>query len=153
MDYASTKSPPHFRFILNREISLPCADESADLVTAFSVFTHLYHEESYAYLMDIRRVLRPGGRAVFSFLESERNWTVFDAMLANLRSGAGPVLNTFIERPQIKAWAEHLDMTIERFDPEPQIAQAVAVLRKSDQDACATLRFARKPQQWSPQAQ
>lgn len=130
LDYAATKSPPHFRFVLHREIGIPCADCAVDFVTAFSVFTHLYHEESYAYLTDVRRVLRPGGKIVFSFLESERHWHVFEGMLLNLRVGNKQVINMFIERPQIQTWAQHLDMTIESFNPGPSIGQTVAVMRK-----------------------
>src|ERR1700687_4975539 len=83
LDYASSKSPAHFRFILNRTINIPCTDSSVDFVIAFSVFTHLYHDESYAYLRDIRRALHPGGKVIFSFLESNEHWPVFEKMLAN----------------------------------------------------------------------
>jgi hypothetical protein len=38
------------------------------MVAAFSVFTHLEHEDSYRYLVDARRVVRPGGTFVFSCL-------------------------------------------------------------------------------------
>ena len=39
------------------------------MILAFSVFTHLLHEESFIYLEDFKRVLKPGGSVVFSFLE------------------------------------------------------------------------------------
>ena len=55
--------------MLNRALYIPAPDACADMVCAFSVFTHLLHTETYLYLEDIRRVLRPGGRLVFSFLE------------------------------------------------------------------------------------
>jgi SAM-dependent methyltransferase len=48
------------------ELDLPTA--SADMIAAFSVFTHLEHEDSYRYLVDARRVVRPGGSFVFSCL-------------------------------------------------------------------------------------
>lgn len=47
-------------------IALPPA--SVDVLCAFSVFTHLEHEDSYRYLVDARRVVRPGGKFVFSCL-------------------------------------------------------------------------------------
>jgi ubiquinone/menaquinone biosynthesis C-methylase UbiE len=48
------------------ELALPTA--SVDMIAAFSVFTHLEHEDSYRYLLDARRVVRPGGTFVFSCL-------------------------------------------------------------------------------------
>ncbi len=47
-------------------IALP--SQSIDMLCAFSVFTHLEHEDSYRYLLDARRVVKPGGKFVFSCL-------------------------------------------------------------------------------------
>lgn len=44
--------------------SLP--DHSVDMICAFSVFTHMEHEDSYRYLRDALRLVRPGGRFIFS---------------------------------------------------------------------------------------
>jgi hypothetical protein len=38
------------------------------MVCAFSVFTHMEHEDAYRYLKDARRIVRSGGRFVFSCL-------------------------------------------------------------------------------------
>jgi ubiquinone/menaquinone biosynthesis C-methylase UbiE len=46
----------------------PLPQHSVDLVCAFSVFTHMEHEDSYRYLKDALRIVRPGGRFVFSCL-------------------------------------------------------------------------------------
>lgn len=46
--------------------SLP--GSSVDFFAAFSVFTHMEHEDAYRYLADSHRVVRPGGRFVFSCL-------------------------------------------------------------------------------------
>ncbi len=43
-------------------------DASADLVCAFSVFTHMEPEDCYLYLRDARRITRPEGRLVLSCL-------------------------------------------------------------------------------------
>jgi SAM-dependent methyltransferase len=42
--------------------------ESVDFFAAYSVFTHMEHEDSYRYLLDAHRVVRPGGAFVFSCL-------------------------------------------------------------------------------------
>jgi ubiquinone/menaquinone biosynthesis C-methylase UbiE len=49
--------------------SLP--SDSVDMICAFSVFTHIEHEDAYHYLVDARRIVRPGGRMIFSCLPLE----------------------------------------------------------------------------------
>lgn len=44
------------------------ADSSVDMMCAFSVFTHMEHEDAFRYLVSARRVVRPGGRFLFSCL-------------------------------------------------------------------------------------
>lgn len=48
--------------------SFPLEADSVDMVCAFSVFTHIEHEDAYALLSDARRIIRPDGRFVFSCL-------------------------------------------------------------------------------------
>lgn len=52
-------SPTEYRF--------PADDRSQDLVFAASVFTHMLPENVLHYFREASRVLRPGGRGVFSF--------------------------------------------------------------------------------------
>lgn len=52
---------------------LPLPDGSLDVVTAFSVFTHIDQLED-AWLLEIRRVLRPGGLLYLS-AHTERVWS------------------------------------------------------------------------------
>jgi SAM-dependent methyltransferase len=103
---------PDWRFEQTSGLSIPEHDTRADMVCFFSVLTHLLHEQSYIYLQEARRVLKPGGRIVFSFLEFAipRHWDVF---LSNVHhvNNATP-LNQFISRDAIRAWAEHLDVRI-----------------------------------------
>jgi SAM-dependent methyltransferase len=60
---------PRFSFALVDGLSVPAESESRDIVCAFSVITHLLDEEVFAYLREAARILRPGGVAVFSFLD------------------------------------------------------------------------------------
>lgn len=139
LDYAASKSPPHYRFLLNRDLRLPAPAESADMVSAFSVFTHLLHVESYIYMKHAYRVLKPGGRLVFSFLEfaNPEHWLVFDGSVEAQRRGTLPHLNQFIERIAIDVWADKLGFVREHFidgGVAPwggrALWQALAVLRK-----------------------
>ena len=117
LDYAASKSRPHYEFKLHRELSIPAADASADFICFFSVFTHLLHHESYIYLKDAARCLRPGGQIVFSFLEfaEEAHWSVFEATAAAQQTQTLPHLNTFLERGAIALWARQLGFREPRF--------------------------------------
>ena len=44
------------------EYKFPLDDQTADLVIATSIFTHLYEEEIAAYCREIHRVLKPSGK-------------------------------------------------------------------------------------------
>lgn len=104
---------PDWRFELPSEpLTIPAESASADIVCFFSVFTHLLHEESYRYLEEAQRVLKPTGRIVFSFLEFRipSHWAVFRSNLADL--GTAAHLNQFIERNAIEVWAQHLGMRV-----------------------------------------
>ena len=113
LDYAQNGCPESWQFALVEDIRIPFPDNSVDIACFFSVFTHLLHEESYCYLLEARRVVRPGGKIVFSFLEYEHNWQIFeDTFTVIQRDGATVHLNTFIGRDAINAWASHLGLTI-----------------------------------------
>lgn len=43
-------------------------DASVDVLCAFSVFTHMEAEDTYRYFTDALRVVRPGGKLIFSCL-------------------------------------------------------------------------------------
>jgi SAM-dependent methyltransferase len=52
--------------------NLPLEDNSVDVVTAFSVFTHIDDFET-AWLLELRRILRPGGLAYLT-VASDHTW-------------------------------------------------------------------------------
>lgn len=103
---------PEWRFEVASGTEIPERDDVADMVCFFSVFTHLLHEQSYVYLREAKRVLKPGGRVVFSFLEFAiaSHWAVFESTLAQM--DATEPINVFIGRDAIEAWATHLEMSV-----------------------------------------
>lgn len=139
--YARSKSPASYRFELNRTLTLPMPADSVDLLCAFSLFTHLLHAETYLYLEDAFRCLRPGGRVVMSFLEFaiDDHWAVFAQTVESQRASTVPHLNQFIERNQIQAWGRHLGYADATFidgntGPWPSgvpLGQSVAILTKA----------------------
>lgn len=106
-------SKPSWRFELVDDIAIPESTGAADMVCFFSVLTHLLHEDSYRYLREAHRVLRPEGKVVFSFLEFKihSHWSVFRQMIER-REGV-QVHNQFISRDAIASWCEHLGFSIE----------------------------------------
>lgn len=107
---------PDWRFYQAPGTNIPEPDASADFVTFFSVFTHLLAEETYRYLKDARRVLKPGGKVVFSFLEFRlpSHWNVFDASV--LDTNPDKVLNQFMDRDMIQGFAERLGFGVALYD-------------------------------------
>jgi SAM-dependent methyltransferase len=103
---------PDWEFLPAPGLTIPQPDNSADYICFFSVFTHLLHEESYRYLEDASRVLKPLGKIVFSFLEFRipSHWACFQHWLADQKRDA--VHNQFMSRDGIEAWATHLGLSI-----------------------------------------
>jgi ubiquinone/menaquinone biosynthesis C-methylase UbiE len=138
--YAKTRSPANYRFEINHSLSLPAANQSYDFGCAFSVFTHLLHSESYLYLQDFHRVLKPGGKFIFSFLEfaEQAHWPAFMQEVGRQQNPASiGHLNTFIERSVIPIWAARLGYSVETIVGAHEapwgthpLGQSVAVLRK-----------------------
>lgn len=116
LDYARRRAGrPDFRFEKVDAARLPFDALAADFCVFFSVFTHILPEESYVYLEEAHRVLKPGGKAVFSFLEhaSALSRPVFDANLAWVRERhmAGH-LNTFLHRADLRLWAGRIGFEV-----------------------------------------
>jgi SAM-dependent methyltransferase len=130
---------PDWRFEVIDHIGIPEQDGVADMVCFFSVFTHLLHEQTYWYLEEALRVLKPGGRIVFSFLEfrDAGHWSIFMESLINQKARSRVPLNVFMDREGIQTWANHLGLQVvdlraghEVIVPEGAIGQSVGVLAK-----------------------
>lgn len=140
VDYARrTTDRPDWKFQVIDHIGIPERDGRADMVCFFSVLTHLLHEHSYWYLEEAKRVLKPGGRIVASFLEfrDAGHWSIFESSLVNAKAGIRNPLNVFMDREGIMTWSNYLGLKIEEirsgFDvivPEGAIGQSLFVYSK-----------------------
>ncbi len=99
---------------------MPAADATVEWVTFFSVFTHILDEDIYAYLRDAKRMLKSGGRVVFSFLDYsvEDHWATFESSLAD-QSPNRPIVH-FLNRNTIERWCGRLGLRLERVYDGPE---------------------------------
>lgn len=73
VDWVAANLPRSITVFQNHSIpSLPLPENSVDLVTAFSVFTHVEAFDT-TWLMEINRILRPGGVAWLT-IHGDRTW-------------------------------------------------------------------------------
>lgn len=86
-DWVARYLPPEITVFQNHSVpNLPLPDNSLDAVSAYSVFTHIEAFET-AWLMELRRVLRPGGIAWVTvqtektWADMHEGWPLYDALM------------------------------------------------------------------------
>lgn len=106
---------PDWEFRLTDGQKIPAPDECADFVCFFSVLTHITHEETWRYVLEAKRVLRPGGLLVCSFLEFRirSHWWIFKNTFAD--SNPNKILNQFLSRDAFEAFAFNAALDVEGF--------------------------------------
>jgi ubiquinone/menaquinone biosynthesis C-methylase UbiE len=104
-----------WNFVETDGFSIPASADSADFVVFFSVLTHLTHEDSWRYVLESQRVLKPRGKLVITFLEFaiHSHWTVFENTFKD--KAPEKMLNQFLSRDALASFAEHGGFEIERY--------------------------------------
>ena len=130
--YAEHKCPNNYKFLLNNSLSIPLKDTQFDFAFGFSIFTHLLQTEIMLYSKEIFDLLKPGGIFIYSFMEMDFHWNIFerDYITHKEYSRPYPTLNMFLDRNQVEIMAGKSGFTVEKFI-EPQIlGQSAVVLKK-----------------------
>lgn len=84
-------------FLNSSNPSLPLPDNHFDLVTAYSVFTHINETET-TWLLELRRILKVGGVAYIS-IHDEATWSVHDPLLWDTVEKFRPDISDLKEMP------------------------------------------------------
>ncbi len=133
LSYARSKCEVEgWRFEKIDGIDIPEGSGQADFVFFFSVFTHQSEVESYLYLVEAKRVLKPGGTILFSFLDyaEKSHWQYFESNVLAFREGIVRVPDVFLSKDAIMAWAEKLGLEV-LYLGSPDGGQSRCVLRKA----------------------
>jgi ubiquinone/menaquinone biosynthesis C-methylase UbiE len=133
--HARSVARSDFEFQVVDGLTIPAQDESADFVTLFSVLTHLHAPETFIYLEEAVRVLKPGGKIVATFLDlaDAAHWPVFTSTVENIKLQHPWPLNAFLTADIMRMFAHKLGLAIEQMltsAEAPLLGQSVAVLRK-----------------------
>lgn len=96
---------------------IPLEDNSIDWITFFSVCTHLPHKNSFLYLQEACRILKPGGKILISFLEFKipEHFINFKVYVNDNRPE--PVLNQFVSLDAWKMWIHDLQLNLSKYYP------------------------------------
>lgn len=115
--------------------AIPAPDASQDFVCAFSVFTHIPDDQSVAYLKEARRVLKPTGVVVFSFLDPEvpqHRAQIRPPLLESVLTRLFWAPNVATTQADIERWASSTGFGIETLAGPERLGQSFAVLKRGD---------------------
>jgi SAM-dependent methyltransferase len=88
----------------------PIADNSIDVVYTTVVFMHLEEWDRYNYILEAKRVLKPGGRFYCDNVDlaSPRGWAVFEESRRTFKpSERPPQISKCSTQPEIEAFLKH----------------------------------------------
>ena len=111
----------------------PIADASADAVFSFDVFVHLPQWDVFSYLREIRRVLRPGGKALVHHgnVFSELGWANFLEEVPYTVDRHKPYGNFAVMTPELMAgFAERAGLLVEALRTDVVRRDCLAFLRR-----------------------
>jgi SAM-dependent methyltransferase len=101
-----------FSFAIAENFQIPEDDNKADIVCAFSLMTHLLDTEVRIYFRETARVLKPGGGAIFSFLDFAlpQHFAMFEAHIAHSKPDHD--ILKFFEKDTLQRFATRSGMDV-----------------------------------------
>ena len=130
-----TAARPDWRFELVTAAAIPAPDQSADVVAMFSVITHLSETDTCAYFRELRRVLKPGGRGVVSFLDPAiplHRQQIRPAWLEAIVTRIAWAPNVATSPATLRAWADAAGLTVVRIDSPSPVGQSLLVVAPAE---------------------
>ena len=124
--------------IAETEARFPCADGAVDLAFASSVFSHVQMATIAHYLVEIARVLKPGGRFLFTAY--------------TLTPARREAIARHETRLALLPWADG-SMVMDPRSPERAIAHDADALAAAIETAGLTPAAPRRPGAWAPDAE
>ena len=97
----------------------PIADASIDVVYTTVVFMHLEEWDRYNYVLEAKRVLKPGGRFYCDNVDlaSARGWAVFEESRRAFKPSERPAqISKCSTKPEIEAFLKHAGFAEVRVD-------------------------------------
>lgn len=127
VDFVNAAFAPRVLAILNHGTTpnLPFPDNSLDLITAFSVFTHI-STQSIAWLMELRRILRPGG-TLYATMHEDETWKALKTHWLGQICFSNPEFKQYyeehpvLEEPVVHRYHEGADYNCNVFAPATYI--------------------------------
>lgn len=111
------------------------ASDTVDAVFSYGVFVHLQHWDIFNYLCEIRRVLKPGGKAVIQHANtfSQLGWTKFlsdvpSSLNRHKRPGSFSVMTPELMR----GFVERAGLVLERCRVDVVRRDCISLIRKTE---------------------
>lgn len=132
---------PGYEAFVHRRPTIRAGDATLDMIYHWSVFTHISPEESFLYLRDSFRALKPGGKTIFTFVEladpSHRD--LFHRRVDQFaKEQPDLIVDVFLHRDWIRLWAETIGFTEPTFTDgqdgtnHPPFWQTIAIMSKPE---------------------
>lgn len=125
---------PDWRFAIVDRPAIPAADGAADVVSMFSLITHLPADETRAYVGDAARVLKPGGALVVSFLDpavADHRRMLRPPLIEAIATRLFWAPNVATTPDEMRAYAGAAGLVAETIESPSAVGQSLAVLRKA----------------------
>ncbi len=126
---------PDWRFELVDRPEIPLNGNTADMVSMFSLITHLPVAETRAYFGEAARVLKTGGALVVSFLDPEipaHRRMVRPAAVEAIVTRICWAPNVATTKDEMRAFARDAGLAVEKIESPSAVGQSLAVMRKVD---------------------